>query len=196
MQAIIGGVTGALAGSVLTSNIFAMSSNNGPIHIHGTLATDGSFNVLMSRDGTGKFVSGFMAHLPANLKAVDTYPLWVHIGGDASAATGYGSTADLQGATLCIARYPDGSGGGNWGGILPVTSYLPNLPDSFDGSYVDWPIWLGAATAAYRGVRGRLQDITYFPGGASTGSVDNPAGTPGFMVVGVYWYPTNAAPIL
>jgi hypothetical protein len=186
-------------GSQLLSAVFSMSATNGPIHMHGTLATDGSFNMLMSRDATGKFISGFLGHAPANVKVNDLYPLWISMYGDSTAASGYGAVASTyapDNATWSMMRAPDNSLGGGWAVVSPALTYLPAAPDSFDGSFIDWPCWLGASTLAYRSMRGRLQDIMFFGGGVATGSVDNPAGTPGFMVVGNYWFPTNAAPIL
>ncbi len=195
MNCLQGGATTTVAGSLLTNATFAMSSNNGPVHVNASLATDGSFNILTSRDGTGKYISGFLGHLPANQKAVEQYPLWISLSGDASVSSGFGSTTGIEATSTCIMRAPDSSIGGNWAVVIPVTTYLPNVADTFDGSFVSWPLWL-ATSAAYRSIRGRLQDITYFGGGASTGSVDNPSGSPSYVVVGNYWFPCNAAPIL
>jgi hypothetical protein len=187
--------------SGLGNTDFALSANNGPVKLHGQLATDGSFNVFMSRDNTGQFASVMLFQVLANYKGTDSFPCWFYQQGDSTLAHGVGyvgtSPWGLEYGTKGIARAPDNSQAiVTPGAILPVSTYVPSGPDSFDGSYIDWPLWIGTRDSTTRCVKGRLQDITYFGGGATTGAVDNPSGSPSFMIVNNFWFPTNAAPAL
>jgi hypothetical protein len=181
-----------------TNRYFHHNTNPGPIHLHGALATDGSFNVLLSRDNTGMFSSGLVLQWIGNAKPTDQYPVWLHMSCNQTLSVGYGNgtAQDLTQTTYCVMRAPDNSQGGNWAGIIPVSTNFPSVVDVFDGTTLDWDVWVGATTAGYQSVRGRIQDISYFPGGANTGSIDGTVGAPSFMIVGNYWFPTNTAPIL
>jgi hypothetical protein len=191
-------VTSALrnADGYLASANFSLATGAN-FKMHASLATDGTFHILASKDGTGKFLSCFMASLLANFKTIEKFPLFVHMTGDVNLSQYYGySSLGVNTISSCIMRAPDNSQGGNWGAVFPTTTYVPSAADSFDGSFVDLPLFVSATAIAYRSVRGRLQDVMYFGGGASTGSVDNPAGSPNYMVVGDMWFPCNAAPSL
>jgi hypothetical protein len=175
------------------------------MRVHGQLATDGSFNILLSRDFNMRFNTGFLCHLLANYKGTDAYPVWMHIGAGSSAygTAGYCDTpgaSALDSSANAVMRYPDGTGSGNYGLILPSATNMPPSCDAFDGSFVDWPCVAGAKSVSNYTVRGRLQDIYYAPytlglGVPNPGSVDN-VGSPEYMLVGLWWFPTNAIPII
>lgn len=187
--------------SSLASQGFSLSASFGNIKVHGQLATDGSFNFFASRDNTSQFFSVFNFQLLANYKAGDNFPCWLYLVNDGTIAHGIGYLANPftgpDNGANAVARSPDNvTGIVNPGAICPVTTYVPSNPDSFDGSYVDWPLWLGTKDTNTRCIKGRLVDIMYFGGGATTGAVDNPSGSPSYMVVNNFWFPTNAAPSL
>ncbi len=173
------------------------NSNYGNFHLNGMLATDGSFIVMYSRDNTGAFTSAFVGCWLGNAKPNDAYPFYFSLN-EAAALWGTSSTNDIQNTNYCAMIPPDGSqqSSAAWGAIIPTSGNLPVGADAFDSSFVDLPIWVGSSTTAIRGVRGRLQDILYFPGGANSGTVDSTTGAPTYMIAGNYWIPTNAAPIL
>ena len=176
---------------------FHHNTNPGSIHMHGALAKDGSFSILVSRDNTGKFSSGFIVHLLANARPGDGYPVWMFMDADTALSTGFGSAAvGLDIKLSGFMRAPDNSVAGNWSGVLPSATNFPGGTDMFDGSVLDWDMWVGASTAAYRSIRGRIQDIAYIGTGPATGSIDDTGGAPSYMVVGNYWFPTNDAPNL
>lgn len=188
------------AGTTTQQTYFCPQTNVGNFHLHGALATDGSFYVLQSRDNTGKFVSGFIGTWLANAKPTDQYPWFFSLNFDVNVGTGYGviPNYNIDLANYCIMLPPDNSPVATWGygAIVPGTSNLPTGSDPFDSSYPDLPLFIGSSAATLRGIRGRMQDITYFPGGANSGTVDNTPGAPTYMVVGNTWFPTNAAPQL
>jgi hypothetical protein len=196
----------------LTTSNFGAYVNNTPnvasFRVHGSLAADGSFVILTSLDYTSKFLSGFMCHLLSSYKATDPYPVYMSLTGEIVAqtpGTGYGGqlAAVVVGwdhSNNGIARTPDNLGAGAYGVITPALSNIPNVADAFDGTYVDWPVYVGNKVAGNITARGRIQDIYYSPYalGANTpsqGAVDN-ATSPEYMVVGVWWFPTNAIPLI
>lgn len=185
------------AASGATTIVFFNTTNFGNFHLNSGLATDGSFFVLVSRDNTILFSSGFVGSWLGNAKPSDQYPFLVSLN---QSNSGYAtsSTNDISATGYTFMLPPDNSvqTSWTWAAITPDTSNLPVGSDPFDSTYVDMPIFVGSATTAIRGVRGRLQDIHYFPGGANTGTVDNTPGAPTYMIVGKYWFPTNAAPSL
>lgn len=188
----------AAAPSSGTSTTITSGTNPGAMHLHAGLATDGSFFVLVSRDNAGKFISGHIGMWLGNAKPTDLYPFFFHSVGDGTLSTGYGGSNSYNLSTIgggyMVA--PDNSAAGSWAGVFPQTTNLPAGSDPFDSSYLDFPIFVGASTTAYRSLRGRLQDVAYFPGGAGTGTVDSTPGAPTYMVVGYQWFPTNQAPSL
>ena len=177
------------------------------VKVHGSLATDGSVNVLMSRDFSMKFSSGLVIHLPTDTKSTDLFPVWLHVGsgiGTQNPGSGYAGTAggtstlDLTYTGNSVARFPDNSDGGSYGLILPSTTNMPDIADAFDGSFVMWPALIANNAANNNTIRGRLQDIYFlpYPLGVNVppqGSVDN-VSSPSYMLVGVFWFPTNAIP--
>jgi hypothetical protein len=191
--------TPTAAPGTTTATPISASTNPGAMHLHAALATDGSFYLLTSRDNVGKFLAGVVCVWLGNAKPTDSYPLFLHCNGDIGQSNGYGASGVSNGMEWnnggCMLA-PDNSLAGLWAGVIPSTTNLPAGSDPFDSSYLDFPVFVGASAIAYRGLRGRVQDIMFFPGGASTGTVDNTAGAPTYMVVGSYWFPTNAAPIL
>jgi len=177
----------------------APSSNSGDFHLHSGLSNDGSFFVLQSRDNTGLFVTGLLGSWLGNAKSSDNYPFWISSNCDTRVTNGFGSSSyGLNAPTKSFMLPPDGSVQTvwSWSGVLPATTNLPSGSDPFDSSYVDMPIFVGASATTIRGVRGRLQDIAFFPGGAPTGTTDATAGAPTYMVAGNYWFPTNSSPTL
>lgn len=213
---VFGHTTAPTGGNVNTAPTLANSATNAslphaasagltPIHLHGALATDGSFNLLLSSDFTMKFRSGFLFHVLGSYKTTDLHPVWMSQAGDAAAqqmGTGYGittnTTVDPTYSVNSAVRHPDNSAEGECGGILSTTTNMPTSADAFDGSFVDWPILIGNKVTGNVTVRGRLQDIYHFPytlgvNVPSQGAVDS-ASSPEYMLVGNYWFPTNAIP--
>ena len=188
------------AASSASTSDFCPSSNSGNFHMHGALATDGSFYMLQSRDNTGKFVSGFVGSWLGNAKPNDSYPFWFSFNCDSGMSTGYGYTTayGLDYAPSSWMLSPDNSAQTtwNWAGVIPNTANLPVGSDRFDSSYLDFPVFIAVSSTNIASMRGRLQDISFFPGGAGSGTVDSTPGAPTYMVVGNYWFPTNAAPQL
>jgi hypothetical protein len=197
------------------NSMIGPTSNSGPIHVHGQLASDGSFNLFWSRDNTGKFGGLFMAHRLANARPNDLCPWFFHFYGDGALNYGWGYIYNFFSSnTASTMRYPDlsgpNSGGQNafasYGVAIPggsSRSYIPTASDVFGGGFYDWPVFVSSDLANIRGCRGRLQDIMYFAGGANTGTVDTTPGAPQYMVVGPtdatvmgWWFPTDQAPIL
>jgi hypothetical protein len=187
-----------------TSLPFSANAGLVPMHLHGALATDGSFNLLVSSDFTMKFRSGFLLHLLAAYKVTDLYPVWMSLAGEIGAqqmGLGYGTSGaapDLGYISNSAMRYPDNTNSGQVGIIQPTGTNLPSAPDLFDGTFADWPALVGNKVVGNTTLRGRLQDIYYFPNSTgtavpSTGAVDNPA-APEYMLVGQWWLPTNAIP--
>jgi hypothetical protein len=172
------------------------------MHFHGMLATDGSFIILNSRDNTAKFCSGFIGVWLGNAKPGDLYPMFHSMGGDGALSQGYGAPVlannAIDNAQVTWMLPPDNSPQTSWAwaAILPSITNIPTGSDPFDSSYADMPMLVGSAVVSIRGLRGRIQDIAYFPGGAATGTVDSTPGAPTYMIVGSFWFPTNAAPIL
>jgi hypothetical protein len=183
---------------------FGLNAAWGPTHLHGMLATDGSFIILSSRDYTGAFFSGFVGTLLANYKAADTTPFWVNMSGDPTAlvTTGFGNGIYGLDSSGNMRHLDDTGAAAGYGGILPVntgsspTNNFPAAPDPWDGGFVDFPVWVGSNTAGFKTIRGRIQDVLFHGGIApSTGCVDSYV-APTMMTVGKYWFPTNAIPVL
>lgn len=197
----------ALAGNNFSINSTSQSTI-GSVKVHGQLATDGSFNILMSRDFSQEFSTGIIVHLLSNYKGTDAYPVWLHCTADTTAqpnTAGYANALanDSKGLDTVgngTMRYPDGSGSGNYGLITPAVTNIPTYPDAFDGTIPLFPVAVANKTAGNYTIRGRLQDIYYSPcvGGTTAptigvGSVDNSA-TPQYMVIGRWYFPTDAIP--
>jgi hypothetical protein len=184
-------------------------ANGGPIRLHGALATDGSFNVFVSRNGRG-VISGCHGHVLVNVKATDAYPFWFNCTGTGGTQSGgvigtWGTTTSSDGladGTRGMMRVPNGTGYDTYGAIMPLASNFEGGMDAFDGTYSELPIWVGkdfSGVNSYYGVRGRLADITVFPGNnyatsprqVQDGTPDN-QGTPKYFNVGLYRFPANA----
>jgi hypothetical protein len=169
----------------------------GPFRMHGALATDGSFNILMSRNGTGRFVSGFLFHLLANYRAFDQFPCWMSYVVDPttnSPLQGYGSSTGNSGVSpdliaQAVMRTPTNNNFDFYSIILPTATNWPaGGEDRFDNSYPDWPCWVSkrASNNGFIGVRGRIQDITYMGGNPDSATIDDQF-APQYVSVGGLW---------
>jgi hypothetical protein len=146
-------------------------------------------------------MSGFSFHLLADYKGTDPYPFWCGLNGASDVpANAFGKEptyGPADGASTM--RFPTNGGYGDVAFILPDPINCPTMPDMFDGTFADFPVYVGSNTANQRTIRGRVQDIRYIggtqPAQIYSGVVDNLA-TPTVMTVGNYWYPCNAVPSL
>jgi hypothetical protein len=198
-------------GAPLTANNFCLlqtSTRQGPSRFHGALATDGSFNILMSLNGVYRFVNGFLLHLLGDYRSGDLFPVWMSLIGDPSLAYGYGENTGTSSFSpdrigYSVMRTQNNSNYDLYALILPNTSNWPDGEDRFDMSFGDYPLWVSkkATGNGFIGVRGRLQDITIQTGayGSSennpwTGSVDDQF-APNYTNIGCYRFPINT-PIL
>jgi hypothetical protein len=170
------------------------------------MATDGSFNVLASRNGKAIY-SGIWGHVLANVRSTDLYPFIAGASGNSAGTAWVAAAADgLAEFSHSMMRFPNNSGYDQYAAVLPsASSQFPAGQDSFDGTWANIPIWVAkdtvGGTTTRMGLRGRFQDITVFPSSIlwSVGGVAYPAGdgtpdsltSPKWFAVGTYWFPTN-----
>lgn len=170
-------------------------------HVHGNLATDGSFDILVSTDGSGKFNLAFGVNALGSPKSGDVMPLAFYLEfsttGVCTAATwistGLIKMRDKSNAsTVAVAACSINFVSGNVMTDMGTT-------DGESGNYDDAPILLYSNTAAHKSIRGQLLDIAWAPTSSATGLTEPASGATQSMVVGNMWHPwisVGAGPIL
>lgn len=181
-------------------------------HFHGMLATDGSFNILGSRDSSTNFEWMLGFHALVNYRSGDTHPV-VSIFSYNSSSPGMPTTngnafslSVTNNTSAWNSRTPDDTGA-----PAGVTAILPSpqgidmmtagnfsSADSIDNTWFDMPIWIVSSTTGsatnMASIRGRVADMAFGNRTNVPGTVDNATAT--FMMAAGLWVPTNAVPSL
>lgn len=171
--------------------------------IHSNLATDGSFIFLTSLDGSGKFIS-ILTLLPlSNIRAGDAWPVYFgyefNVSGVLTAST-WASTGTtvakmrdfLNGSAVTPSVCePCVSGSTTIMGDMGTT-------DIADGKVDDFPAWIYVSTVSFKGIRGRLPDVTLAPKSEAMGTVEPSVAPYSSIVIGNFWIPwlTSSLPSL
>lgn len=170
-------------------------------HAHLILATDGSFFVLQSIDGSGKFQGYITSHKIMDTKLGDTYPHGVLFSNFATGGAFIGSDLNTNGSTAnWSSNNNSGPVGGNLAGLSTPTGSLTfsvfnGGVDTLDNTYNDWPIYFIPSTL--RTIKGRFADWRWTHGDPNKDGMVYPlTGTPTDMRVGGTWVPCNQAPSL
>lgn len=173
---------------------FMDSSAGNPKKAHFWLATDGSFNALHSKDGSGLVTGGIVVHKVVLWSSGDSRPVvaWV----DAATNGAFRSAAPITNTSSCILK--DATGAARSSGVSSMTPYVGGqnfltltsgrAPDG-NGLMMRFSFLIGDSSSGR--VKGRLQDIFLACASALDTDLIPQSGTPTDQHIGALIFPIS-----
>lgn len=173
-------------------------------HHHGNLATDGSVDLFLSKDGSGFAEFGFMFQAQLSPKSSDVAPVVAYVEWNAGGIWKI-SALSLVNSPRGIAR--DVTNASNVGWFCPIrtdaggtTNIMTDMGtiDAEDSKYDDLQLEVYVFTTSHKSIRGVLADIAWAPTNAAQALTEPASGTTQTTVIGNTWHPwinVGAAPI-
>lgn len=188
------------------TSIFNFISNNTGTTVwwwHAALATTGDFTLLGTKGGgSGNIEQAVIVQALADAKAADDYPVVMYL----NFSNGTQEALDvgpMNTTTNWFGRRFDGAAVlANLVPLEPSSESLASVFDEIgtsdfvDSRFDDAPVYMFNNTAANYTLKGRLADIRRAPSSMVSGFCEPNPQAPDSVILGDYWFPANAAPVL